>query len=377
MLSVRGLGKDYGERTAVHAIDLAVARGECLGLLGPNGAGKTTTISMICGVVTRTRGSVSIGGHDLASAPFAAKAKLGLVPQDLAIYEELTAIQNLDYFGALYGLSGAALAKRIGWALEVVGLSDRAREPAKRFSGGMKRRLNLAAGLLHEPALLILDEPTVGVDPQSRNHIFETVKRLHANGTAVIYTSHYMEEVEALCDRVAIIDHGKIVADGTIAELIAKHARKGIRIELAGAAPASASASDAASASAPGAASGAAPASGAGSASGAASGAAPASGAGSASGAVSGAESASSTASASSSSAMSGAIIDAAIAAASAHGEVTRDGSSIRIVPRAGLAPVIAAIEAAGARIARIESREVNLETAFLALTGRALRDAQ
>ncbi|MGE0403963.1 MAG: ABC transporter ATP-binding protein [Kofleriaceae bacterium] len=317
MLVVRGLGKDYGERTAVRAIDLDVSRGECVGLLGPNGAGKTTTISMICGVITRTRGSITIGGHDLASAPFAAKATLGVVPQDLAIYEDLTAIQNLRYFGALYGLAGALLDKRIAWALEVVGLSDRAREPAKRFSGGMKRRLNLAAGLVHEPALLILDEPTVGVDPQSRNHIFETVKRLHDAGTAIIYTSHYMEEVEALCDRVAIIDHGAIVADGAIADLVAKHAGKGIRIELA-----------------------------------------------------------KTSAVATESEGPSATIVESAIAAASAHGDVTRDGASIRVVPRDGLAPVIAAIEGAGATITRIESREANLETAFLALTGHALRDA-
>ena len=307
MLVVRGLGKDYGERTAVHAIDLDIARGECVGLLGPNGAGKTTTISMISGVVTRTRGTISIAGHDLATAPFAAKARLGLVPQDLAIYEDLTAIQNLRYFGSLYGLAGARLHERIAWALDVVGLSDRAREPAKRFSGGMKRRLNLAAGLLHEPELLVLDEPTVGVDPQSRNHIFETVKRLHAAGTAIIYTSHYMEEVEALCDRVAIIDHGAIVADGTIAELVARHAGKGIRIELAG--------SD-------------------------------------------------------------DARIEAAVAAASTFGEVTRDGAVLRVVPRDGLGTIIGAVERTGATIARIESREANLETAFLALTGRALRDA-
>ncbi len=319
MLSVRGLGKDYGERIAVHAIDLDIAAGECVGLLGPNGAGKTTTISMISGVVTPSRGTITVGGHDLASAPFAAKATLGLVPQDLAIYEDLAATQNLRYVGALYGLPGALLDKRIAWALDVVGLLDRAREPAKNFSGGMKRRLNLAAGLLHEPGLLILDEPTVGVDPQSRNHIFETVKRLHAAGTTIVYTSHYMEEVEELCDRVAIIDHGAIIADGTIGDLVAKHAGKGIRIELA----AAASSSDASSSGGP-----------------------------------------------------SSSAIDAAIAAASAHGSVTRDGTSIRVEPRDGLAPVIAAIEAAGARITRIESREANLETAFLALTGHALRDA-
>jgi ABC-2 type transport system ATP-binding protein len=151
----------------VAAIDLDVARGECLGLLGPNGAGKTTTISMACGVVTPSRGSVRIGGASLADQPRVAKAKLGLVPQDLAVYDELSAIQNLRYFGALYGLAGARLAGRIDWALGVVGLRDRAAEPVKQYSGGMKRRLNLAAGLLHEPELLILDEPTVGVDPRA------------------------------------------------------------------------------------------------------------------------------------------------------------------------------------------------------------------
>ncbi|MBL9019940.1 MAG: ABC transporter ATP-binding protein [Myxococcales bacterium] len=234
MLSVRGLGKDYGARTAVKALDLEVARGECVGLLGPNGAGKTTAISMICGVVTRTRGSVAIAGHDLATAPFAAKARLGLVPQDLAIYEELTPVENLEFFGALYGLDRARLQARIAAVLDVVGLSDRAGEPARRFSGGMKRRLNLAAGLLHEPELLILDEPTVGVDPQSRNRIFETVKRLHGSGTTIIYTSHYMEEVEELCDRVAIIDGGAIIADGAIADLVAKHTGRGVELELAG-----------------------------------------------------------------------------------------------------------------------------------------------
>ena len=162
MLSLRGLGKDYGERTAVKALDLDVVRGEILGLLGPNGAGKTTTISMACGVVTPTRGKVAIDGLDLAKQPFAAKAKLGLVPQDLAIFEELSALQNLRYFGALYGV------RDVEWTLDVVGLRDRAKEPVKAYSGGMKRRLNIACGVLHEPRVVLLDEPTVGVDPQSR-----------------------------------------------------------------------------------------------------------------------------------------------------------------------------------------------------------------
>jgi ABC-2 type transport system ATP-binding protein len=197
-LELRGLGKDYGARTAVGAIDLDVVRGECLGLLGPNGAGKTTAMSMACGVVTPTRGTVRIAGIDLARDPFGAKARLGLVPQELALYEELSGLQNLRYFGALYGLGGAALAERIDWALGVVGLRDRAGDPIRKYSGGMKRRLNLAAGLLHKPELLILDEPTVGVDPQSRNHIFETVRALKKDGMTVVYTTHYMEEVEAL-----------------------------------------------------------------------------------------------------------------------------------------------------------------------------------
>jgi ABC-2 type transport system ATP-binding protein len=305
-LALRGLGKDYGARTAVGAIDLQVERGECLGLLGPNGAGKTTAISMACGVVTPSRGTVEIAGIPLATRPFEAKARLGLVPQDLAIYEELTAIQNLRYVGSLYGLRGAALATQLDWALGVVGLRDRGREPVKQFSGGMKRRLNLAAGLIHRPEVVVLDEPTVGVDPQSRNHIFETVRQLHKDGMTIVYTSHYMEEVEALCDRVAIIDAGAIVALGTIDELIAAHAGGGLELTLAGT---------------PG-------------------------------------------------------ELDAAARAAAAHGSVTRDGAKLRVVPRGGLALLIAAIEASGAAIRGIESHEANLETAFLALTGRGLRDA-
>ena len=300
-LSLRGLGKDYGERTAVEAIDLDVLRGECLGLLGPNGAGKTTTISMACGVITPTRGSVAIAGIELARDPYAAKAKLGLVPQELAIYEELSGLENLRYFGALYGLAGTKLAARIDWALGVVGLRDRASEQVKRYSGGMKRRLNLAAGLLHEPELLVLDEPTVGVDPQSRNHIFETVRALRAKGMTVIYTSHYMEEVEALCDRVAIMDAGAIAATGTIAELIARHAGKGVELALSG-------------------------------------------------------------------------DVDAAAAAAERHGSVERAGNVLRVVPAGKLAPLVEAVEAV-ATVARIQSREATLETAFLALTGKTLRD--
>ncbi|MDX2088881.1 MAG: ABC transporter ATP-binding protein [Kofleriaceae bacterium] len=233
-LRLRGLGKDYGDRIAVGAIDLDVSPGECLGLLGPNGAGKTTTISMACGIITPTRGTVEIAGIDLARDPYGAKAKLGVVPQELALYDELPARANLRYFGGLYGLRGKNLATQIERALEIAGLSDRAREPVRQFSGGMKRRLNLVAGLLHHPDVLVLDEPSVGVDPQSRHHIFETVRGLRAGGTTIIYTSHYLEEVEALCDRVAIMDQGRLIATGTIRELVSHCAGDRIVIVLAG-----------------------------------------------------------------------------------------------------------------------------------------------
>ena len=237
LLSLSGLGKDYGARTAVAAVDLDVARGTIVGLLGPNGAGKTTTISMIAGVIGASRGTATVAGHPVAAgrAGFAARRAIGLVPQDLALYEELTADQNLAFFGAIYGLGGAALARRMDWALDVVGLADRRGDAVGTYSGGMKRRLNLAAGLLHEPALLILDEPTVGVDPQSRRHIFDTIRALRDDGMTVLYTSHYMEEVAELCDRVAIMDDGAIVAEGTVAELVARHTGPPeIELELAG-----------------------------------------------------------------------------------------------------------------------------------------------
>ena len=235
LLEVRGLGKDYGRRTAVRAVDLTIEAGTIVGLLGPNGAGKTTTISMIAGVLTPTRGTATIGGHRVGTTGDQGKRALGLVPQELALYEPLTAAQNLTFFGSLYGLKGAALAERLDWALGVVGLRERAHDRVATYSGGMKRRLNLAAGLLHRPQLLILDEPTVGVDPQSRNHIFATVRALKAEGLAVLYTSHYMEEVAELCDRVAIMDDGAIVAAGTIAELTARHGGAGkVELELSG-----------------------------------------------------------------------------------------------------------------------------------------------
>jgi len=209
VLSLRGLGKDYGDRTAVQALDLDVVRGEILGLLGPNGAGKTTTISMACGVVTPTRGSVAIDGVDLAKQPYVAKAKLGLVPQDLAIFEELSALQNLRYFGALYGV------RDVEWTLDVVGLRDRAKEPVKRFSGGMKRRLNIACGLVHKPELLVLDEPTAGLDPIVRREFIEAVIGAYQEGDpgrrTVFVSTHLIAEFEGLIDEFTIIEDGRAV----------------------------------------------------------------------------------------------------------------------------------------------------------------------
>jgi ABC-2 type transport system ATP-binding protein len=235
LLECRGLGKDYGALCAVEAFDLDIEEGEIFGLLGPNGAGKTTAISMMCGVVTPSRGSVCVAGHDLARDSFAARRAIGLVPQDLALYDDLSARQNLRFFGGIYGLRAGELAGRIDWALALAGLVDRSTEPVRRFSGGMKRRLNLAAGLLHRPRLVILDEPTVGVDLQSRNHIFATIRALCAeHGMTVLYTSHYMEEVELLCQRVAILDRGREVARDSVEGLIGRHGGVSLEIEFRG-----------------------------------------------------------------------------------------------------------------------------------------------
>ncbi len=234
ILHVEKLGKDYGDRRAVDAIDLDVRRGEIFGLLGPNGAGKTSTISMACGVVPPSRGRVRVDGHDIVTDTFAAKRAIGLVPQDLAVYEELTPRQNLAFFAQLYGLEGEALAARVDWALGIAELADRGNDLVKTFSGGMKRRLNLVCGLVHKPTLLVCDEPTVGVDPQSRRHIFDAILRLRREGMTIVYTSHYMEEVEELCDRIAIMDAGKVVACGTLDELRRAHGGGGLELEVAG-----------------------------------------------------------------------------------------------------------------------------------------------
>jgi ABC-2 type transport system ATP-binding protein len=303
ILRTVGLGKDYGALTAVHALDLEVEEGEIFGLLGPNGAGKTTAISMICGVLTPTRGTAAIGGHDVRAERFPAQRLLGLAPQEVALYEELSAKQNLRFFGRLYGLRGDVLADRIAWVLDVVGLAGRADEPVARYSGGMKRRLNMAAGLLHRPRLLVLDEPTVGVDPQSRAHIFETVRRLRDEHDAtVLYTSHYMEEVEALCTRVGILDQGKLVALDTVADLVARHADGALEVEVDG---------------------------------------------------------------------------DAALAAEALahHGRATASGARVRLHGTVALAEAVRTLETAGVRVVSASRHRPNLETVFLALTGRRLRD--
>jgi ABC-2 type transport system ATP-binding protein len=216
MLQVDALKKSYGKLVAVNGVSMHAGAGEIIGLLGPNGAGKTTTVSMIAGLVRPDSGSVRIEGRPLTGDRDPNKRRIGLVPQDLALFDELTALANLQLFAALYDLDGTAAQRAIGDALELVGLADRARERVKNYSGGMKRRLNLAAALLHDPQILLLDEPTVGVDPQSRNAIFDNLEVLKQRGKTLVYTTHYMEEAERLCDRVIIIDHGKLVADDTL-----------------------------------------------------------------------------------------------------------------------------------------------------------------
>lgn len=222
ILEVENLVKKFGELQAVKGVSFTVEEGEIFGLLGPNAAGKTTTISMLTGVIEPTSGTARVGGYDVLKQPYETKRMIGLVPQDIALYPTLSARANLKFFGSIYGLHGKELEARVDDVLKVVALTDRQKEPVEKFSGGMKRRVNIAAGLVHQPRVLFLDEPTVGVDPQSRNHIFESVQKLNKEqGTTIIYTSHYMEEVELLCNRVAIIDQGEIIAMDTIKNLIA------------------------------------------------------------------------------------------------------------------------------------------------------------
>ena len=222
MLVLRELHKRFGERVAVDGLSLEVRRGEILGLLGPNGAGKSTTIHMAVGLLDPDRGAVDVAGRGSPRNP-EVRRLLGVAPQAIALYEALTPEENLRFFGRVQGLSGRALEDRVEWALSFAALDDRRRDRSAELSGGMKRRLNMAAALVHDPALILLDEPTVGVDPQSRNAILDRVVELRGAERAVVYTTHYMDEAARICDRIAIVDHGRMLALGTVPELVARH----------------------------------------------------------------------------------------------------------------------------------------------------------
>ncbi|MCB9143663.1 MAG: ATP-binding cassette domain-containing protein [Anaerolineales bacterium] len=219
MVEVKNLVRKFGDNTAVADISFTIEEGEVFSLLGPNGAGKTTTISMLSCLLEPTAGDASVGGFSVTSQPLQVKNVIGVVPQEIALYDDLTALENLMFWGRMYGMGGAALKQRVSEVLEQVGLADRAKERVKTYSGGMKRRINIGVGLLHRPRLLFMDEPTVGIDPQSRRNILDSVKELNRQGMTVLYTTHYMEEAEELSDRVGIIDHGKLIALGTQREL--------------------------------------------------------------------------------------------------------------------------------------------------------------
>ncbi len=219
MILVEKLKKSYGELRAVDDISFEVAEGELFGFLGPNGAGKTTTLSMISGLLKPDKGRVLVGDMDIWQMPKAAKCIIGLVPQDIALYEELTARENLRFWGSLYNLSSSELKSNINQWLDRVGLSDRANDTVAKYSGGMKRRLNLAIGMVHNPKVILLDEPTVGIDPQARNTILDLIREIAREGTTILFTTHHLEEAEALCERIAIMDHGKILQTGTVDQL--------------------------------------------------------------------------------------------------------------------------------------------------------------
>ncbi|GAA0730554.1 ABC transporter ATP-binding protein [Clostridium malenominatum] len=219
ILTIESLTKKFGSFTAVDNVNLEIEEGEIYGLLGPNGAGKTTIINIICGLLKPNSGRIKILNKDLNEDKKEIKGNIGIVPQDIAIYEDLTVLENVKFFGSLYGLKGNYLKERALASLEFVGLGDKLKSFPKELSGGMKRRLNIACALTHRPKLIIMDEPTVGIDPQSRNHILQSVKKLNNLGSTIIYTSHYMEEVEEVCSKIGIIDNGKVIAEGTKEEL--------------------------------------------------------------------------------------------------------------------------------------------------------------
>ena len=236
MLKVENLVKQYGDLTAADGISFVASDSQVFGLLEPNGAGKSTIINCISGLLTPTSGQIEVAGHDIASDGKAARRSLGVVPQELAIYEDLPARENLRYWGKAYGLHGKALAARVDETLDYIGLADRAGDLPKSFSGGMKRRLNFGCGIVHKPLVILLDEPTVGIDPQSRARLFDMVESERASGACIIYTTHYMDEAERLCDKLAIIDHGKLIATGTVDELRSQLGARDI-LQLSGSFP--------------------------------------------------------------------------------------------------------------------------------------------
>ncbi len=309
VLECRDLKKSFGDNEAVKGVGFRIAEGETYGLLGPNGAGKTTTISMVTGLLERDDGEVTVDGQPLTTASVDAKRAIGLVPQDLAIYPDLTAKENLTFFGRLYDMPSGDLKARVAEVLEIIGLTDRADDRTEEFSGGMKRRLNIGLGLLHKPRLLLLDEPTVGVDPQSRNAILESVELLSGEGMAVLYTTHYMEEAERLCDRVGIIDLGEIKAEGTrreLVQMVGQHDR--IRLQATGPCEAG---------------------------------------------------------------------VEALAALAVVKEAGVRDGGIEMLVDDAdqSLAQILGKVSGAGVTVTSVDVDEPNLESVFLHLTGRALRD--
>ncbi|HEU4962256.1 MAG TPA: ABC transporter ATP-binding protein [Bacilli bacterium] len=234
VVEVQGLTKTYDKKQALHNVSFSVAGGSCFGLLGPNGAGKSTTMKILTGILDGDGGTAKILGLDVQHDRDNLRRQVGYVPQEITLYDKLSAVDNLRFFGELYGVKGAELRERIAAVLEQVGLTDRAKDAVKTFSGGMKRRINIAAALLHQPKLLILDEPTVGIDPQSRNHIFNMIRDLKQQGVTIIYSTHYMEEVETLCDHLAIIDNGHVIAQGALQELLDQYGQTSIFVEAKG-----------------------------------------------------------------------------------------------------------------------------------------------
>ena len=226
LIKVIGLTKSYKNSPAVSNLSFSVKKGEILGLLGPNGAGKSTTINILATVLKPDSGNVSICGYNLKNEKNNIKQHLGIVPQDLAIYEEISAEKNVSFFASLYGLRGQKLKERTAFALDLVGLADKRKSKPKTFSGGMKRRLNIACAIAHDPQIIIMDEPTVGIDPQSRNHILESILKLKEHGVSILYSTHYMEEVEHIADRILVIDKGKQIAEGTLKELLQSYENK-------------------------------------------------------------------------------------------------------------------------------------------------------